>query len=134
MRLLTPARLRENEDAMWKLADEQIDGFIGRGSFDVIADFAQPFTMLVIAELLGVPTEDYEMFLRIARKHEVGIVPEPLVVYVVRRNGISGSKAPTAVGSTNASGYGAPQYDASVSGRPGGKANRPSVSSSQIAL
>ncbi|MBV9485699.1 MAG: cytochrome P450, partial [Frankiaceae bacterium] len=62
MRLLTPARLRENEDAMWKLADKQIDEFIERGSFDVIADFAQPFTMLVIAELLGVPEEDYDTF------------------------------------------------------------------------
>src|SRR3954467_6309993 len=27
MRLLTPKRLKENEDAMWQLADRQIDGF-----------------------------------------------------------------------------------------------------------
>jgi cytochrome P450 len=62
MRLLTPARLRENEDAMWKLADSQIDTFIDSGSFDVISDYAQPFTMLVIAELLGVPEADYDVF------------------------------------------------------------------------
>ena len=37
--------------------------------------------------------EDYEMFLRIAQNHEVGVVPEPLLIYVVRRGGISGSKA-----------------------------------------
>jgi glycosyltransferase involved in cell wall biosynthesis len=33
--------------------------------------------------------EDYEMFLRIAARHEVGVVPESLIVYVVRRTGIS---------------------------------------------
>jgi glycosyltransferase involved in cell wall biosynthesis len=39
--------------------------------------------------------EDYEMFLRIASRYEVGIVPEPLIVYVLRRGGISGSKVRT---------------------------------------
>jgi glycosyltransferase involved in cell wall biosynthesis len=39
-----------------------------------------------------VAAEDYELFLRIAQSHEVGVVPEPLIVYVVRRGGISGSK------------------------------------------
>jgi cytochrome P450 family 150 subfamily A5 len=62
MRLLTPARLRENEDAMWKLADRQIDEFIDRGSCEFITDFAGPFTMFVIAELLGVPEDDWPMF------------------------------------------------------------------------
>jgi glycosyltransferase involved in cell wall biosynthesis len=33
--------------------------------------------------------EDYEMFLRIAQRHEVGVVPEPLIVYIIRRSGIS---------------------------------------------
>jgi len=36
--------------------------------------------------------EDYEMFLRIAAKHEVGVVPEPLIVYVIRQGGISRRK------------------------------------------
>ena len=31
MSLITPKRLKENEDFMWKLADEQIDTFIERG-------------------------------------------------------------------------------------------------------
>jgi glycosyltransferase involved in cell wall biosynthesis len=39
--------------------------------------------------------EDFEMFLRIAQRHEVGVVPEPLIVYVVRRGGISGRGART---------------------------------------
>ena len=31
MRLLTPKRLKENEDFMWRLADRQIDEFVDRG-------------------------------------------------------------------------------------------------------
>jgi cytochrome P450 len=62
MRLLTPARLRENEEAMWKLADRQIDEFLDRGSCEFIGDYAGPFAMYVIAELLGVPEEDYAVF------------------------------------------------------------------------
>jgi cytochrome P450 len=62
MRLLTPARLRENEEAMWKLADQQIDEFVDRGQCELIEDFAKPFTMLVIANLLGVPEDDYMLF------------------------------------------------------------------------
>jgi glycosyltransferase involved in cell wall biosynthesis len=37
--------------------------------------------------------EDYEMFLRIAQKHEVGIVPEPLLIYIMRERSISARKA-----------------------------------------
>jgi cytochrome P450 len=58
MRLLTPKRLKENEDFMWALADRQIDEFIGTGNVEVLKDFARPFTVLVIADLLGVPEED----------------------------------------------------------------------------
>lgn len=37
--------------------------------------------------------EDYEMFLRIAAGHEIGVVPEKLLVYIVRKGSISGTKA-----------------------------------------
>ena len=62
MRLLTPSRLRENEDFMWQRADRQIDEFISLGSFELIKDFAAPFTLYVIADLLGVPESDQEWF------------------------------------------------------------------------
>jgi cytochrome P450 len=58
MRLLTPARLRENEDAMASIADREIDKFIASGSCDILADFATPFTFFVVADLLGVPADD----------------------------------------------------------------------------
>ncbi len=59
MRLLTPKRLQENEAFMGRLADQRIDGFIANGKCDFIAEYAQPFSMLVIADLLGVPEEDH---------------------------------------------------------------------------
>ena len=62
MRLLTPKRLKENEEFMWRLADRQIDEFIARGECELIGDYANPFTLLVIADLLGVPEEDHEEF------------------------------------------------------------------------
>ncbi len=62
MRLITPKRLRENEDFMWRHADRQIDEFIGRGECEFVRDFAAPFTLYVIADLLGVPEEDHEWF------------------------------------------------------------------------
>ena len=58
MRLITPKRLKENEEFMWRLADRQIDEFVSRGQCEFVEDFAGPFTLLVIADLLGVPEED----------------------------------------------------------------------------
>ena len=62
MRLLTPKRLRENEAFMWRLADAQLDEFVANGQCDFISEFAVPFTMLVIADLLGVPESDHGIF------------------------------------------------------------------------
>jgi cytochrome P450 family 150 subfamily A5 len=62
MRLITPKRLKENEEFMWRLADRQIDEFIERGSCEFIRDYANPFTLLVIADLLGVPESEHRTF------------------------------------------------------------------------
>ena len=62
MRLITPKRLKENEEFMWRLADRQIDEFLPGGRCELVGDFAKPFAMLVIADLLGVPEEDHEEF------------------------------------------------------------------------
>jgi cytochrome P450 len=59
MRLLTPKRLQENEEFMGRLADQRIDTFVAAGRCDFIAEYAQPFSMLVIADLLGVPESDH---------------------------------------------------------------------------
>ncbi|MEV5357333.1 cytochrome P450 [Streptomyces sp. NPDC052693] len=62
MRLITPKRLKENEAAMWHIADGLLDPFLARGEGDFVRDLAAPFTMLVIADLLGVPEEDRAEF------------------------------------------------------------------------
>jgi len=36
---------------------------VNRDSFDLLADYAQPYSIAVIGELLGVPEEDYDKFL-----------------------------------------------------------------------
>jgi cytochrome P450 family 150 subfamily A5 len=62
MRLITPKRLKENEEFMWRLADRQIDELVADGECEFISDYAGPFAMLVIADLLGVPESDHEKF------------------------------------------------------------------------
>jgi cytochrome P450 len=62
MRLITPKRLRENEDFMWSLADRQIDEFVDNGKCEFVTEFAGPFALLVIADLLGVPEDDRPAF------------------------------------------------------------------------
>ncbi len=62
MRLITPKRLSENEAFMWRLADRQIDEFVANCECEFISEFASPFALLVIADLLGVPEADHETF------------------------------------------------------------------------
>ena len=62
MRLLTPKRLRENEAFMRRLADQQINEFVAQGTCEFISAYSQPFAMLVVADVLGVPEEDHERF------------------------------------------------------------------------
>lgn len=57
--IITPARLKANEEFMHTLANEIIDEFIDDGHFDVVSQYGQPFAQLVIADLLGVPKEDH---------------------------------------------------------------------------
>jgi cytochrome P450 len=62
MSLITPRRLKENEEFMWKLADEQIATFIDDGECEFMNAYAQPFAVLVVSDLLGVPAEDRKEF------------------------------------------------------------------------
>ncbi len=63
MRLLTPRRLKENEDFMWRYADRLVDASLaGGGSFEFVGQYAEPFTLTVIADLEGVPEGDHSLF------------------------------------------------------------------------
>jgi cytochrome P450 len=64
MRLITPKRLRENEEFMQRLADRQIDEFHAQGACEFVGQYAGPYTLLVIADLLGVPEADHGRFLQ----------------------------------------------------------------------
>jgi cytochrome P450 len=61
-KLLTPRRLKENEEYMWQLVDQQLDEFIdptsSKGRCEFLAEYARPFATLAITDLLGVPEED----------------------------------------------------------------------------
>jgi cytochrome P450 family 150 subfamily A5 len=63
MGLITPKRLKENEEFIWRLTDRQLDYILPLGTAELMADYAQPYTLLVIADLLGVPEEDHVMLL-----------------------------------------------------------------------
>jgi cytochrome P450 len=72
MRLITPKRLKDNEAFMWRLADRQLDEFVDRGQCEFITAYAQPFAMLVVADLLGVPEADHQRF-----REGFGLSPRP---------------------------------------------------------
>lgn len=63
-RMITPKRLKENEEFIWRIADRQYDTVLTDGRCEFIGDFANPFAMLVIADLLGVPESDHDEFRR----------------------------------------------------------------------
>jgi len=61
-RLLTPSRLKANQDFLWELADTQLDEFVGSGECEFLTAYSKPFSLLAIADLLGVPREDHKEF------------------------------------------------------------------------
>jgi len=71
MGLITPKRLKENEDFVLRLANRQLDTFLGKGGGEIINDFAKPYALLVVADLLGVPEEDHEHLLSLTGMGEL---------------------------------------------------------------
>jgi cytochrome P450 len=69
-RMITPKRLKENEEFIARIVDEQLDAMLTPdGRSEVIADFAGPVALFVVADLLGVPEEDHPEF----RDHMLGM-------------------------------------------------------------
>ncbi|MDR2858655.1 MAG: cytochrome P450, partial [Novosphingobium sp.] len=60
--LLVPSRLKANEEFMQRFADEMAREMVAKGSCEIIRDVAVPYVTLVIADLLGVPSEDRQQF------------------------------------------------------------------------
>jgi cytochrome P450 len=64
-RLFTPSRLKANEEFMTAYGDQLVKDAVAKGSCELIKDIATPFVTLVIADLLGVPADDRELFMRV---------------------------------------------------------------------
>jgi cytochrome P450 len=92
-RLFTPRQLKNNEDFLWRLADEQLDRFIAQGKCEMVFDYNFPFTLDAITDLLDVPEADRERFRRGAvasrlegdRSGFVGVKEEWFVEYIEDR-------------------------------------------------
>lgn len=59
-RLFTPHRLKQHEEVVRRLADQQLDTFISNGRCEFLSEYAKPFATLMIAGLLGLHEEDPE--------------------------------------------------------------------------
>ena len=47
---------------MWHLADRQLDEFVEDGRCEFIGAYSQPYAMLTVADLLGVPKSEHRRF------------------------------------------------------------------------
>ena len=61
-RAFTPRRITALEPRIREIAVTLVDALAARGEADLVAEFSAPLPTIVIAELLGVPPEDREMF------------------------------------------------------------------------
>ncbi|HVN27967.1 MAG TPA: cytochrome P450 [Candidatus Binataceae bacterium] len=58
----TPRAIRELEPRVRKLTNGLLDELARKGRFDLVADFAVPLPVRIIASILGIPGERYETF------------------------------------------------------------------------
>jgi cytochrome P450 len=75
-RAFTPRALEQLRSRVEELADRLLTPLARRGEFDVIRDFAVPFPVTIIAEMLGIPARDFATFKRWS-DHLVGFL-DPL--------------------------------------------------------
>jgi cholest-4-en-3-one 26-monooxygenase len=77
-RAFTPHAVRQLEGAVRARVTSTIDAFIERGTADLVPELAQPIPLGVVMDLLGVPDEDYEVFLGFTTElEEATRSPEP---------------------------------------------------------
>ena len=57
-----PGTIRELQPRLETLADEFLDGIADEDRIDIVGDFAYPFPVTVIAELLGIPADRRDEF------------------------------------------------------------------------
>jgi cytochrome P450 len=62
-KLFTPSRLKANEQFITEYSDQLVKDAVANGGCELIKDIATPFVTLVIADLLGVPADDRQLFM-----------------------------------------------------------------------
>ena len=60
----TPRRVEALRPHLEAIVEDLLDRVAGEGRMDLVSDFAYPFPVIAISELLGVPTSDRERFRR----------------------------------------------------------------------
>ena len=65
----TPRSVEAMREPAAKLADELLDGCLERNRFDLLYDFAQPYSITLICHLLGVPTDRARNLLDWSHRH-----------------------------------------------------------------
>ena len=64
-RLFTPSRLKANEAFITDYSQRIVSEVVAKGGCELIGEVATPFVTMVIADLLGVPAEDRELFMQL---------------------------------------------------------------------
>ncbi|MCE7007131.1 cytochrome P450 [Kibdelosporangium philippinense] len=67
-RAFTPKMVADLEPRIAEIANGLVDGLVGRDEFDFVTEVAHPLPISVIAELLGVPVSDRDLFIYWADK------------------------------------------------------------------
>jgi len=86
----TPRAVEAMRPRVALLADELLAKVESRRSMELIAEFAAPLPVIVIAELLGVPAGDHEQFRRLSDQAVKLLGDGPLVE---RKRGVAGMRA-----------------------------------------
>lgn len=76
----TPGRVEQLRPSIQAIAEQLLDQVQGRGSFDLVKDYALPLPLTVIVQLLGIPSHDRERFHRWSR----AIVRTPTPINMLR--------------------------------------------------
>ena len=62
-KVFTPRAVAKLEGQIRSFSDELLDGCADRGTFDLLTDYAQPYSVAVICSMLGVPRADADRLL-----------------------------------------------------------------------
>ncbi|GCE15370.1 cytochrome P450 family protein [Tengunoibacter tsumagoiensis] len=77
----TPRRIEQMRDQVQVVADELLEGIAPRGQMDLIADYALPLPLTMIARILGIPSSDNNKFHRWTKTFlSAASNPNPLVI------------------------------------------------------